>query len=75
MAHHYFAYSHTDEDIPTTDATPTTNGPITRSRAKLISDHVKANLSLSYNFNLDETAIFSSTLLLVEFGNKVEGSP
>jgi hypothetical protein len=33
------------------------------------------NLSLSYNLELDETAMLSSSLLLVEFRNKVEGSP
>jgi hypothetical protein len=63
-----------DEDIPTINTTPTNNGPITRSRAKQISDQVNANLIYSYNLNLDDTTMLSFTLLLVEFRNKVEGS-
>lgn len=59
-----------DEDIPAIDTTPTTNGPITRSRAKLISDQVNANLSLSHN--LDDTAMLSSPLLLVELRHIIE---
>ena len=53
-----------DEDIPTKNTTPTIDGPITRSRAKLICDQVNANLSLSYK--LDEMVVLSSPLLLVE---------
>jgi hypothetical protein len=64
-----------DEDIPTINTTPTNNGPITRSRAKQISDQVNANLSYSYTLNLDDSAMLSSTLLLVKFKNKFEGSP
>jgi hypothetical protein len=56
-----------DEDIPTISITPTINGPIRRSRAKQIHDQVNANLSLPYNLDLDEMAMLSSTLLLVEF--------
>jgi hypothetical protein len=64
-----------DEDIPTINTTSTTNGPIIRSRAKQIRDQVNANLNLSYNLDLDEMAMLSSTLLLVEFRNKLEGIP
>jgi hypothetical protein len=56
-----------DEDIPTINTSSTINGPITRSRAKQIHDQVNANLSLPYNLDLDEMAMLSSTLLLVEF--------
>ena len=59
------------EDIPTIDITPTTNGPITRSRAKLTSEHVNANLSLS--FNHDDTTMHSSCLLLTELRFQVQG--
>jgi hypothetical protein len=62
-----------DEEIPAINTTPTTNGPITRSRAKQICDQVNAILSLSYNLDFDEMAMLSSTLLLVEFRNKLEG--
>jgi hypothetical protein len=64
-----------DEDIPAINTTPTTNGPITRNRAKQIRDQVNANLSLSYILDLDEMAMLSSTLLLAEFRNKLEGIP
>jgi hypothetical protein len=59
-----------DEDIPAIDTTPTTNGPITRSRAKLIHDQVNANLSLSHNF--DDMATPSYPLLLVELRHNME---
>ena len=59
-----------DEDIPST--TPTINGPITRSHAKPINDQVNANLSLSYK--LDDTAMLSSPLLLVELRYTLEES-
>jgi hypothetical protein len=36
---------------------------------------VNANLSLSYTLDLDEMAMLLSTLLLVEFRNKLEGIP
>jgi hypothetical protein len=45
------------------------------SRAKQISDQVNANLCFSYKLNLDDLAMLSSTLLLVEFRNKFEGIP
>jgi hypothetical protein len=45
------------------------------SRAKKISDQVNANLSFSYKLNLDDSAMISSTLLLVEFRNNFEGIP
>jgi hypothetical protein len=64
-----------DEDILTTNTTSTTNGPITRSHAKQIRDQVNANLSLSYNLDLDEMAMLSSNLFFVEFKNKLEGIP
>jgi hypothetical protein len=64
-----------DEDIPTINTTLTTNGPITRSRGKQIRDQVNADLSLSYNLDLDEMAMLSSTLLLFEFRKKLEGIP
>jgi hypothetical protein len=64
-----------DEGIPTINTTPTTNEPITRSRAKQIHDQVNANLRLSYNLDLDEMAMLLSTLLLVKFRNKLEGIP
>ena len=44
-------WSKTDEDTTTIDKSPTIIGPITRSRAKLISDQVNANLSLPYNLD------------------------
>jgi hypothetical protein len=34
---------------------------------------VNANLCFSYNLNLDDTVMLSSSLLLVEFKNKIEG--
>jgi hypothetical protein len=55
------------------NTTPTNNGPITRRHAKQISDQVNPNLSYSYNLNLDDMAMLSSTLLLLEFRNKFEG--
>jgi hypothetical protein len=45
------------------------------SHAKQISDQVNANLSYSYNLNLDDLAMLSSTLLLVEFRNEFEENP
>jgi hypothetical protein len=34
---------------------------------------VNANLCFSYNLNLDDTVMLSSSLLSVEFKNKIEG--
>ena len=59
-----------DEDTTTIDKSPTIIGPITRSHAKLISDQVNANLSLPYN--LDDTTMLSSPLLLVELRYHME---
>ena len=61
---------HFDEDTTTIDKSPTIIGPITRSRAKKISDLVNANLSLPCN--LDDTTMLSSPLLLVELRYKME---
>jgi hypothetical protein len=36
---------------------------------------VNVKLSLFYNLDLDEMAMLSSTFLLVEFRNKLEGTP
>ena len=59
-----------DEDTITIDKSPTIIGPITRSRAKQISDQVNANLSLPCN--LDDTTMLSSPLLLVELRYNME---
>ena len=59
-----------DEDTTTIDKSPTIIGPITRSRAKQISDQVNANLSLPCN--LDDTTMLSSPLLLVELRYNME---
>ena len=62
--------SEDDEDTTTIDKSPTIIGPITRSRAKQISDQVNANLSLPCN--LDDTTMLSSPLLLVELRYHME---
>ncbi|XP_048552596.1 uncharacterized protein LOC125532671 [Triticum urartu] len=59
-----------DEDTTTIDKSPTIIGPITRSRAKQISDQVNASLSLPCN--LDDTTMLSSPLLLVELRYNME---
>ena len=59
-----------DEDTTTIDKSPTIIGPITRSRAKQISDQVNAHLSLPCN--LDDTAMLSSPLLLAELRYNME---
>ena len=59
-----------DEDTTTIDKSPTIIGPITRSRVKLISDKVNAKLSLPYN--LDDTTMLPSSLLLVELRYHME---
>ena len=59
-----------DEYTTTIDKSPTIIGPITRIRAKQISDQVNANLSLPCN--LDDTTMLSSPLLLVELRYHME---
>ena len=59
-----------DEDTTTIDKSPTIIGPITRSRAKQISDQVNANLSLPCN--LVYTTMLSPPLLLVELRYHME---
>ena len=59
-----------DEDIPTINTTPTTNGPITRSRAKQIYDQENANLNLPSN--LENMVVLSVPLLLVVLSNEAE---
>jgi hypothetical protein len=66
--------SQAHEDIPTINTTSTTNGPITRSRAKQIRDQVNANLSLSYNFDLDEMLCFHLPCCWLNSGTSLKES-
>jgi hypothetical protein len=62
------------EDIPTINTKLTTNGPITRSQAKQIRDQVNTNLSLSYNLDLDEMSMLSSTFCCLNSGTSLKES-